>query len=407
MARRAIVGMLAIVLVSAALVMAYQVPVGSEQPKKVIQVIKHITPDSNITEEEMMAWLALANEIFGCSLIFVQIANQTHDKPGYDHSKNSPLGVNVWGVKTQNFKGGSPHSSSTWDNVVQLTKGGGPNNIQMKPTALAHELGHVSHLGHSSNPYNIMYADIRGGKSCNRKGSNLTDAQQGYVRAAMYRFVARDEGQGECAYDAVNEGFSESMDIGWAEGWANYTTTWMLHLTVDTFPNVDISSFDYWLSFLIESDHDPSTGEPPDGSDYLISFNPAYSLLEFSRYDFGWVPLDSAGITYEFTYAWFDSDAPPTITGIDVALPLSLLERRAGTSVSVRAVTNNMTHTDRAPDTGFLTIGNLTDPSPPPPGVPEFPSGFPFLLAAVPLLLYLWWKKRRAPQQASFHVSAE
>jgi len=336
------------------------------QEKIRIEVVKHIVKDSGITEDSITYWLMLANHTYGCSLIFVQVDTYYHE--GYDNSKNNAGKINIWAVpsttKTADDPNGDISEATQGGNEVKLTDGDGAN-IYIKDSTLSHELGHnfglrdTTTLGDSNimRPDNDWNATAGKVTSCHRTGTDVTDDQQKKVRESAKRFCAKEAGRGQDVYDAVGNPIGAFMDITWAEGWAEYAvTTWTLHLTLNV---LSFSNVSYWLGFLIESDNDTATGEPLEGIDYIVSFNPANNLVNFSRYDVGWTPLDPTDITHEFTYHWEDLDAPPIINGISFSFPLTSLDRRAGNIVSLRAVTYNGTHTDQAPDTGFLIIGNI------------------------------------------------
>jgi len=364
---RAITGIMLVFLISITLLEpSSHVSVKGQmlEEKKRIEVVKHIVKDSGITEKNITDWLKLANETFGCSLIFVQVDTYYHE--GYNNSKNDAGKINIWAVpnttKTADDPNGDISEATQGGNEVKLTDGDG-TNIYIKDSTLSHELGHNFGLIHNetypTDPNNVMYPDNhhRPAKSCHRTGTTITDDQQKKVRESAKRFCAKEAGRGQDVYDAVGNPIGAFMDITWAEGWAEYAvTTWTLHLTLNV---VSFSNVSYWLGFLIESDNDTATGEPFEGIDYIVSFNPANNLVNFSRYDVGWTSLDPTEIIHEFTYHWKDLDAPPIINGISFSFPLTSLDRRAGNIVSVRAVTYNGTHTDQAPDTGFLIIGNI------------------------------------------------
>jgi len=354
---RVIAGTMLVLLISATSLMPPTVLVSQKDERTRIEVVKHIVKDSGITEEDLTNWLKRANEVWGCSLQFVQVA--THSQERYDSSKNVAGKINLWAVPQASSE--PKHISEAKNDEVQLTPGDG-KDIRIKDSTLSHELGHIFGVKHNStyptDPNNIMYPDNRGDppKSCNRKGTNVTDDQQKTVREGAKRFQAKDAGRGRDVYDAVVTPIGAYMDITWAEGWTEHAAaTWTLHFTLNI---VSFSNVSYWLGFLIESDSNVATGKPAEGIDYIVSFNPAKNLVNFSRYDSGWKTLDSKKITREFTYCWKDSDTLPIINGISFSLPITSLDRRAGNSVSVRAVAYNETHTDQAPDTGFLIISS-------------------------------------------------
>lgn len=364
---------------------------------KVIEVVKHIVEGSGITEQNMTAWLKIANTTYNCSLIFVQVGLHNHSK--YDKKQNNASKVNIWGVEHKSW--GSPHISGARGDEVQLTLGDG-HDIYIKPSTLSHELGHVFKLPHSSDPYAIMYPDVSSFnlRSCKRKGTNLTDPEQENVRMGVARFQAKDEGKGQDMYDESDSDIADYMDVEWAEGWAEYeAAAWTLHFTVNV---ISFLEENYWLGVLIESDNNLFTGEPDEGIDYVLTYNPMDKSVEFLRYDWDWTSLDPTGISYELTYACGDLDGSPTVSGVSFSLPLTLLDRRAGSTISVRATANNVTSSDQTPNAGFLTISGLTEPPPPPPpppALPEFPLGLTLEILLIPVIVYALWRneqRRRA-----------
>lgn len=372
-------------LMSATLLVSHPVFVEGEEKKR-IEVVKHVV-EGESGWEDIETWIEDANVVYGCSLVFVLVGSYNHSS--YDNGKNNASKINIWAVPKKSW--GVPHASGQSDKEIQLTLGKWPD-VTIKDCTLSHELGHVFGLPHSSDPNNVMHPDIQGTKSCHRKGDNCTDGQQGDVRSAVSSFVAKEEGRGQDVYDPVEANIDDFMDIQWAEGWAEYALTkWTLHLSLNTF---SLPLADCWLGFLVESDSDVSTGDPIEGIDYALTFNPAYNIVEFSRYDEEWTPLEPTGIIHEFSYACGDTDAFPIICGISFSLPLTLLDRRAGNRVSVRAITDNVTHSDQAPEGDFLIINSLTEPSPPP-GIPEFTMVLTLEILLIPVVIYALWRKQR------------
>jgi hypothetical protein len=166
------------------------------------------------------------------------------------------------------------------------------------------------------------------------------------------------KGQGTDPADPVGDVPASSIDLSFVETWAERIDgTWVLHfsLVVASFTNTTCE-----LGFLIESDSNLHTGEHPEGIDYYVALNPAQNAVIFKRYDLNWTYLDPTGINDSYSYECLDAinpGVPPeNIVGVSFSLPLTLLERRAGNLLSLRAVTQAGNLTDRAPDTEFMTI---------------------------------------------------
>lgn len=121
------------------------------------------------------------------------------------------------------------------------------------------------------------------------------------------------------------------------------------------------------IGYLIESDNNITTGEPPYGFDYEVSFGPLSSNVYLFRYDMDWIPLDPTGITVKYLYSALDARVPvPTfpllkVIGIELAVPLELLTRRVpepgpGEVLSFIAFAGTGPSCDYCPDVGFSSI---------------------------------------------------
>lgn len=319
------------------------------QAKQVINVKIHIVSGSNITAANITDWLKLAGDVLS-SFSFNVTAVNNHTS--YNQSANVPNVLNIWAVPAKSW--GHGNISGINGEEIQLPPGD-CTNIHIKNSTLAHEIGHKFGLVHNmTDPNNIMHPDNQGAppKSCHRTGTNLTEEQRAQARnsTAARAHGAHDMGSGTSQWDAHKDVPHDFIDLSFAEVWATDQNIY-LTFTVDNF----IAGAER-LGFYLETDNDPTTGDPYEGLDYYAGFDPAYEHVIFERYDEDWVPLDPTGITYDFALAWHDADLPPIIVGVHLTLPIAMLERKAGDLLSFRATGEYDGCVDRLPDEGLSNI---------------------------------------------------
>jgi len=338
-------------------------------PPQEIKVEIHTVKGSGITEAQIRGWIDKANQSDYPNVKFVVDSNHVYEpNTPYDPNKNEKCKVNIWGVK-KNFWADrwpgiiDPNVSAQLDKVICLVPGDG-NNIYIKDSTLAHELNHIF-LGpeHSNDPNNKMCPDNdwHAGvlKSCHRKGTKLTSDQQKKIKEKAEKSGKASDAvigrYGDEKYDNVGDVSFEYIDLAWMQGWIEWIqNVYLLHLTAQ----VRMLSFENYseVGFYIESDNCLSTGQPPEGLDYYLAFQPQSHQIIFEIYDTDWMPLDSEGISFEFTYANPDVNLPPIPTGVKFELPLPLLQRRAGDVISYRAAAQNNVQMDVSPNVGLLSI---------------------------------------------------
>jgi len=345
-----------------------------EPPLKIeIKVAVHSVKDSDTTKKEFSDWIATANKIYGCSLKFVidkyEIVNS------FDPEKQSTAGaVNIYSVKERpNAKEPDKFVSATYlaAGYIMMTPGDG-KNIKVKPTTLAHELGHWCGLaqgaegtaeGHNPDPKNIEHADVDndGGtkpySSCHRAGENVTDGQQQKVRDYATNKWLNGKLEAKYGFDVMRDVNAPFIDLTGAEVWLESGNTTTLHLTLTV---ASFLSSDCELGFFIESDNNALSGEPHEGIDYYVGFNPSTNQTIFRRYDQNWTSLDPSGVTYEFAYNYPDLNVPAEMVGVTLDIPVEMLERGGRGTLSVRATGTYQNMTDKTPDTGFITYTVVT-----------------------------------------------
>lgn len=354
------------------------VPIGTAfgAPKEE-KVEIHSVEGCKITEANMIEQVNTANAIDSPSVKYVIDSNHVYGpNTPYDPNKNDPCRINIWGLPKNPwavpFPGNvDPNVSAQWGSVVILVPGDGnapdgndPNGsgIFIKPSTLAHELNHI-HLGpaHSDDPNNKMcpdnedHGDGKGLHSCHRKGTNLTAEQRALILASPVSFVQNvmGNGRGGEVYDSYDVSVG-AIDLIWAQGWLEWIQgQYMLHLgaQVRAFSPMEFSE----IGFYIESDNDRSTGEPPEGLDYYLAFQPQYNEIIFQEYDSGhWIPyVTPFEITYEITYAYPDSNRPSFPVGVKLDIPLASFVPLSG-NFAFKATATNYVEKDLAPDANLL-----------------------------------------------------
>jgi len=319
-----------------------------EQPKKTIRVAKFIVKGSNVTKDQLEQWDKEANEIWGCSLRFVTVGEIVEvDEPGDNKVAGA---INVYGVPVND----DWYGLASDQDIIKVAQ-------DAKFDTLAHEFGHFpggncTEADHVQNDItNLMYS------GCARNGTKVTDEQQNRARHQADQWLQRANnlrvGNGNYSRDPEGDVIHPFIDITYTEYWATYNTLF-LSILVKSFVNTS-----YSLGYLIESDSNNRTGEPPYGMDYMVYFDPIKNYVYFFEYADGiWVPLDSEGIIVKYLYVMLDIKVPEPTTslqreiGVEFALPLSLLTRRDGDLVSLIAFSNYEAYSDASPDTGFSSI---------------------------------------------------
>jgi len=328
---------------------------------KVEKVQIHTVQGSRPTESEVRGWVDRANQIDSPNIKYVVDSNHVYGpNTPYDPNKNDPCRINIWGVNKKHW--GDPNVSGAKGGTIWVVPGDGNaadgNGVFIKDSTLAHELNHLNGLEHSDDPNNKMYPDneedANGTHSCHRTGTNLTAGQRALLNASTVSYAQDVMGNGrggEVCDDArdVSLGF---IDLHWAQAWMEWIGgQYMLRLTaqVDSLSFFDFSE----IGFYIESDNNPTTGEPPEGLDYYVAYQPVSGQIVFRRYEFGWIPLPPEGITYELTYAHPDSNRPPFPVGVKLDIPLTSFMFLSG-SFAFKATATNYAERDLAPNAGLL-----------------------------------------------------
>ncbi|MBW8002264.1 MAG: hypothetical protein FVQ80_09610 [Planctomycetes bacterium] len=198
-------------------------------------------------------------------------------------------------------------------------------------------------------------------KSGNRKDTQLTADQRNKMRLGAVPFAhdAMDNGRGGEVYDDARDVSNNYIDLHWAQLWIEWIGgRYIFHMTAQ----VDVPSFVYpsEIGFYIESDNDETTGQPPEGLDYYLAFQPHSGQIIFMQYnpDCSWMPstLPPEAITHELTYAHSDSTLAPVPIGVQMDLDIELLipgQTLTG-SFAFKATATNYTERDLAPNTGML-----------------------------------------------------
>ncbi len=149
---------------------------------------------------------------------------------------------------------------------------------------------------------------------------------------------------------------------------------------------VSFMPFDGELGFVIESDGNPLTGQPPEGIDYAIYLNPLQEELHFEIYEegIGWIPLDPTGIEFSYNYLYPEQrdPAPPLpvrqIIGVNFIVPEEKLTRGGAQKFLIRADAASIQGIDWAPDPPtFLEVKKPLPWYMKPPYPDYAPSGMP------------------------------
>jgi hypothetical protein len=273
-----------------------------------------------------------------------------------------------------------PNISAQWGKVIILVPGEGntpgPNDpngsgIFIKPSTGAHELNHLKIPGHSNDPNNKMYPDNddhgdgKGLHSCHRKGTQLTAEQRALINANVVSFSqdVMDNGRGGEAYDSYDVG-AGAIDLIWAQGWLEWIQgQYMLHFAAEVYAFSLVEPSE--IGFYVESDNNPMTGEPPEGLDYYMAYQPHFNEIVFQRYEpgLGWVNSYPFGITHEMTYAHPDSNRPQFPVGVKLDIPLASFLTLSG-SFAFKATATNYVERDFAPNLGLLRYYYMPVPIP-------------------------------------------
>jgi hypothetical protein len=353
--------------------------IGIAEAKKVVKVQIHTTVGGPITEAQIREWINVANSIDGPNIVYVVDSNHVHP-PGTtpkDPNVNDKGRFNIWGLPRcvvtgePNYVSGAEPGSG----IIELVPGfvsAGPNdpNVKIKPSTLAHELNELQGLPHSDDPNNKMHPDnsTHGGTeprhSCHRTGTNLTPEQRKILDDSNLPYIqyAVLSGAGNEVYDISGDVIDPNIDLFWAQGWLEWVSgQHIIHLTAE----VDVVSFfDVWpeIGFYINSDGYQATGEPPEGLDCYLAYNPHFNEMIFQRYDNlggGWVnEAPPEGVSCELSYTSKDSDDPPTPSGVRFTGPLNVLlpgPMLTG-NFAFKATARRPDERDFAPDVGLLTI---------------------------------------------------
>jgi len=331
----------------------------------------HSVEGCKITEANLIEQVNTANAIDNPTVKYVIDSNHVYGpNTPYDPNKNDPCRINIWGVNKKpwgdpNVSGAKVSSGTIWvvpgDGNAPSPSDPNGSGIYVKPSTLAHELNHLNGLEHSNDPNNKMYPDNWPDgngvvHSCHRKGTNLTAGQRTILQNSNVAYAqdVMGNGRGGEVYDDPCDVGPRFIDLDWAQGWLEWIGgQYILHLTaqVDSLSLVDSSE----IGFYIESDNDRSTGEPPEGLDYYLAFQPLYYEIIFQKYDSGhWIPyVTPFEITYELTYAYPDSNSPRFGVGIKLDVPLASFVSLSG-NFAFKATATNYVEKDLAPDANLL-----------------------------------------------------
>jgi len=353
-----------------------------------IKVAKHIVKGSGVTAAQMESWVAAMNTDWACSFKFVQVGDpDTVDNVGDGKVAGA---INIYGSAYFTVAPGNP-GRCVDENYIEIGQ-------SCPPSSASHEFGHwmgatpdstttehgtpvgkypdyPGYTGYDTNGdgvqddkdrENIMYPGVR------RTGTKTDDLQQFHAKQVAIVWKDHNEsvktGRGAEGNDAATDGMCpfEEMTSYRFSGWGNCAETYVFfaYLLVSQLKTPDEPSF---LGFYVESDNDTATGMPPDGLDYYVGYDLAQKAPVLKRYDSGWVPLDASGVGAEFANISYDAPFDPVPIGIKLSFNLSLLTRKSGDYISVRAAAEhgfNSTYYDYAPDTGYIQI--LTTPVPAP-----------------------------------------
>jgi hypothetical protein len=331
----------------------------AEKQKK---VELHVVQKSGITEEQLRDWVDKTNEIDKPTIKYIIDSVHIYEpNTPYDANKNDPCRVNVWGLKKNPFLKDTPDvsSSNKSEQRVILVPGDG-NTIFIKDSTPAHEFNHLEGLDHNdTDPNNKMYPDNQYDSngvlhSCHRTGTQLSSEQRETIKNCNYSFAQNvmDNSRGGEKYDDICDVSFYFIDLEWAQFWMERLYgQYMVHLTATV---SSLSFFDFSeIGFYIESDNDPATGEPPEGLDYYLAFQPQTGEIIFQRYEYGWIPLPPAGITYEITHHYPDSNLPPIPVGVKLDIPLASFMSLSG-SFAFKATATNYVERDLVPNVGLL-----------------------------------------------------
>ncbi len=363
--------------------------IGAAQAEKVVKVQIHTVQGGKVTEANLIEGIKAANQADGPYIRFVIDSNHVH-RPGStpkDANLNDKGRINIWGLDKCVVTGEPNYISGQTGNIIEIVPGfkpSGPNdpNVWLKPSTLAHEIDHIL-LGpaHSDDPNNKMYPDNEEDEngvyhSCHRKGMQLTpeqiqklkDTNVPYAQNAVHIGIGAED------FDVVGDVPFPGLDIFWTQGWMEWIHgEHIVHLSVeyDVVSFFDLPGADG--GFLINSDGDPATGQPPDGMDCFLAYSPHMNEIIFQKYDsmMGiWLNMPPEGISYELMYVSKDANVPPKETGVKFTAPLNVLLPLQGGYISGNFVFKAVARTTEPPLTDFAPDANTLKITYPPNPIP-------------------------------------
>lgn len=353
--------------------------IGIADAKKIIKVQIHTIAGGPITEANLIGQMKVLNAADDPNAQWVIDSNHVHP-PGTtpkDPNVNDKGRINIWGLPKCVITGEPNNVSGVKGNIIEIVPGDPPPPdpnapyVHMKDSSLAHEGNHIL-LGpeHSNDPNNKMYPDNRRDAnnpqlhSCHRKGTQLTPEQRKKINDTNVPYAnnAVSIGLGAEIYDVIGDVPSPFIDLDWTQGWIERIHgDYIVHL----WAQYDVVSF-FDLpteeGFLINSDGDPMTGEPPEGLDCYLAYNPYFGEIIFQRYDNlggGWIPqMPPEGVSCELSYTSKDANVPPKASGVRFTVPLNVLlpgPLLTG-NFAFKATGRRPDERDFAPDVGLLKI---------------------------------------------------
>lgn len=335
-----------------------------------VMVAKHIVQGSGVTTNSFEEWFRIASNNFSSIGITLVQRGPIDTVPAW-RSNWVADALNIYAVS--NSVGNDPHVSASSEDWVQIT---GPHHGKTQSDTLKHELGHVflfnaktNVLHHSTDPSNFMYphwaisngqlvVNGPGRTNHNTTAEQATLLKEGAARLQAMQTAAR-RGMAQDEVDAEGDVSAAHVDIFHDYLWAREESGIVFEGGIELVELSLTNSAE--VGFYFDIDHDKSTGDPIDGLDYFVGYDPATGQSILKRFDGGWLSLDPSGIDGELTYVISDADLPPEERGISLNFALSLLPGHADDYVLFRAAASADGVIDYSPDGGLKRL-NIPEP---------------------------------------------
>ncbi|MDZ4278161.1 MAG: thrombospondin type 3 repeat-containing protein, partial [Dehalococcoidia bacterium] len=325
--------------------------------------------DPDCDQKTLAKWLAKANEVWAqANIEFVhegkpdivqavgdgkvegainiyctnRQAGSSRANPGWTHNPQQYIEIG----KTNAADDSLAHELGHWMDAIPDGTGGEHGNVipaPPAPTPGPHPTPGILGLDtdgdgddDADDKKNIMYAGIK------RSGSQVDDPQKKRGRENIddwrKKEAKKEAGGGEEKKDAEGEATSPIADVAFDEKyfWPTGAEDRLVLAVTVTEVSGSASS---WLGFRIDSDNSTSTGDPSDGADYRVAYNPFLDELRLEQYSGAWSTVSPTGITVETLLEELgDPLTVPAVLGYSFDVPLSTIGvSGSGVDVAARA----------------------------------------------------------------------